>query len=488
MRVPFIKSPLPWILLFGLAAILLVWLARPKAVSVRLADGSVFKLERVVYESQSRRSIRFRWIESFRRGLADALSLPVFTRSAPPDSVVFWVSRRESGTGRYRDFDWWSSAEAVDGHGCRFFGTQLQANAPRWSASGKPMPKAPANAKYILGSGVLPAFPRREKTFKLRFYDAQSALVAELEVPNPVYRSYPTWTAEEFPITHQAGDLTATLLSLSNRWAKSWDSAEAKSFSLTPHLRLGKGDSPVADWELAGSSVEDATGNRSGTWDPFGFPRPFMRASSTLGRAFAGGTRSRSDTPPFVFCTNESAWKLNASFFRTAQAQFASNETWILTNLTIPTNGTAKTFNLSNTWQGVAAKICALTGPGIFTFSNGVPVSAAPSVAGRFTGGSGGSSSRSVGGTTMSEMRWDSGQPKILVQVTGLDADLRFDCLARQAGVTSACQFSGGSNEYLAMNLDVADPASPLDLIFVVQRPRVMEFLVRPPPPIRSLP
>jgi hypothetical protein len=103
---------------------------------------------------------------------------------------------------------------------------------------------SPDDIDGIVNAGVLPVFPRREKTFKLRVYDRQLALVAEFEAPNPLYRPYPTWKPEDMPATHQAGDLTASLVSLSNRWTVAgYDGLELKRFSLTPEFQL------ATDWE-----------------------------------------------------------------------------------------------------------------------------------------------------------------------------------------------------------------------------------------------
>lgn len=52
----------------------------------------------------------------------------------------------------------------------------------------------------------LPVFPRREKAFKLQLYDRTSALVAELNVPNPMCRDCARWQSEALPVTRCLGE------------------------------------------------------------------------------------------------------------------------------------------------------------------------------------------------------------------------------------------------------------------------------------------
>src|SRR5262249_28376044 len=128
----------------------------------------------------------------------------------------------------------------------------------KWMHGSRQLPNAPAGSKYILASAVLPAVPRREKTFELRLYDQTRNLIGKFNVRNPVYRDYPTWKPESLPATHTTGDLTVSLVGLTNRWVSGrYEGLEVRRFSLTPDFRL------PADWELSDIDVEDATGNRA---------------------------------------------------------------------------------------------------------------------------------------------------------------------------------------------------------------------------------
>lgn len=381
----FIRIPAVCLLLAGLVAAVAYWILTPEAPSVRLGDGSTLKLECVRYQRKDSEGQRQPWINTLRGWVAQKLGRPTFSRRGlQSDSLVYWISRREKETGNYMEFDWLSHVVAVDSHGCEFNASpRMRVHSHNWSAGSRPLPKAPAGAKYILVSGVLPAFPRREITFKLRLFDQQRALVAEFDAPNPVYRRYPTWKPEDLPATNQTRDLAASLVRLENRWSGSrHDGFELKRLSLTPEFQLMEGGQATAEWELDDLEVEDATGNRSTADDPH--DRVMRRIRRISGR------RDRDPvSAQFKFCTNETAWKLHATFFRTPQARFSSNETWTIPNLEVPAPGTAKILQGSNTWQGVAVRLCFAAGPGSVTYSNGVPVSTALS-SGRRGGGGGG--------------------------------------------------------------------------------------------------
>ena len=56
---------------------------------------------------------------------------------------------------------------------------------------------------------VLAAFPRRAKSFKLRFYSAGAdpslklSLLGEMRVPNPAFDTYPEWQPSSLPACHR---------------------------------------------------------------------------------------------------------------------------------------------------------------------------------------------------------------------------------------------------------------------------------------------
>lgn len=470
-----LKLPQKIVIGLGVTAVLAAvafWKLLPKASTIRLSDGSILTLEHVSYE-QKNPDVRARsWLTNAQIWLAKKLDRPTFSR--PPvrnDCLVYWISRREKGTGKYLGFDWLSHAVAVDSHGCEFHTTPpMLLYTDNWLGGSRPLPQPPPGAKYLLISGELPVFPRREKTFKLRVYGQRLALAGEFEVSNPMYRPYPTWKPEDLPITHSAGDLTTTLVGLSNRWTvDDHDGLALKSYFLTPQLQVAN------EWELNALGVEDATGNRGTAGSSLALeywerPPPW-RISKDLVSA------------EFRLCTNETAWKLHATFLRSRHAMFASNETWTIPNLEIPAPGTARILSLSNSWQGVTVSLCAVAGPGNITYSNGVPMSVAA-----FSGGQHGSGgNRIVGGVEATEMSITTEKPQVMLHLSGFNERSRFMAQARSGGATYVCSETWTGNDYKLLLLDVPPETKTVDLTFVLQHPRVIDFFIRPQVPTGQL-
>lgn len=465
-----LKLPLKIGIGLALAAVaggLAFWKLPARAPSIRLGDGSVVTLEFVSYEQRNPAVRRQTWMGKAQLWLAQKLGRPTFSsRPVVNDCLVYWISRREKGTGRYLGFDWLSHAVAVDSHGCTFDSTPIMLiHTHNWAAGARPLPQPPSGAKYILVSGELPVFPRREKTFKLRVYDRQLQLAGEFEVTNPMYRLYPTWKAQDLSIMRSAEDLQASLVGLTNRWrGASYDGLKLRRFSLTPEILT------TADWELSDLEVEDATGNRGPGIGPFSGGSPRMPHWVR---------NKRPVSAEFRLCTNETAWKLHATFCRTAEAQFTPNETWTVPHLAIPAAATARVLSGSNAWQGVTVSLCAVAGPGRISYSNGVPVSAA-----EFTGGGGGGGgNRMAGGVLVSDMWVSTDKPQVMVHISGLTERSRFQCLAKCGGATYVCPEAGNANNYKLLQLNVPDGTDWVDLTFVIQQPRLIDFFIRPQAP-----
>ena len=235
--------------------------------------------------------------------------------------LIFWVSRRDRGTGEYLAYGQLSHAVAVDAHGCEFTsGSYFMVHAPNWSAGGRPMPQPPAGASYILYSGELPAFPRRQKDFVLRLYRPSNPL----------------------------------------SWVNS---------------------------------------------------------------------RSAIRSVQFRLCTNESAWKLKATFFPHSAGPLRFERDLGPPSACHPRRRHRAHLTGSNTWQGVTVNLCAIAGPGDITYSNGVPVRVAPWSGGR----SGSSSGRVIGGAQVSDVSVATDKSQFMIRVAGLREE------ARSPGVCSDC-------------------------------------------------
>jgi hypothetical protein len=268
------------------------------------------------------------WIERARGWIPRSFGRPVFDDTfVPPDSLVYWISRREKGTGGSVPINQPWSAAAIDSHGCEFSTANMRFRPRFWvRPSGRGVP---------LSAGALSVFPRRERHFTLRFYEGDQVL-AELKVPNPAYRRYAIWTPESLPATRPLGGSTVTLASFENVWGpgRFMDPAQ-KQFTLTPQFQVPR------HWALDDVDVEDATGNCGAPdWPPRFGPSA---------RLFRRHPPWEPLSAQFCFCPKERAWKLSATFLRTPDAPFASNEIWTLPNFQIPAPGVLRPLSSSNT-------------------------------------------------------------------------------------------------------------------------------------------
>lgn len=259
-----------------------------------------------------------------------------------------------------------------------------------------------------------------------------------------------------------AGDLQVSLVGLAAGWSgANYDGLKLKTFPLTPRLLFGP------HWELTDLEAEDATGNPGVGRDPFG-----------AGKGLRWNPITRPVSAEFRLCTNETAWKLHATFLRTAYSQFASNETRTIPALALPAPGTARILNLSNTWQGVTVRFCAIGGPGRITYSNGIPLSIGPFTGGRGGGGGG----RTTDGVTWSENTMSSDKPQLMLHISGLNEEWQFHPVARISGSIYPCHPAAGKG-YNIIPLDVPEGSDVVDLTFVIQKPRLLDFSVRPQAP-----
>ncbi len=447
-----------WILLvlIGTALAILPLSARSRPTQVQANNGSILRLEGIKYKSKSTALRWNRWIERGRQWLAESLGrTPLNDAFAPPDSLVFWISLLDKGTGKaLTTLPIWSVV-AVDSHGCEF-STTVTGFGPgtlRLVGTGNP-----------LAAAALTGFPRRDRFFTLRFVE-RGNVEAELKVPNPAYRRYPTWTTEPLPAIRPLGTSNVTLVNFDNVWGTSpfANPFPERQFTLTPKFQL------PPEWELDDIKVEDATGNSSApAWAPNYGPSPSMfRRRRPWEPMFA----------QFELCTNESAWKLIASLRRTTDAKFAPNEVWTIRDLQIPAAGKLRNLSVSNSWQGVTVRLCAIAGPAEVTYSNGVPVLVSQVkpkseriLANRFPGAA------SV--PFLIPVR--SEKPQLLIQVSGLDGSVRLQTTARTPNGNEPCGQRMRSGDYFVIELTPAQDAPSVDLSFIAQRPQTVTFFIPP--------
>jgi hypothetical protein len=468
----------PWILLILVGIVFALWRrsARSESPQVLLIDGSILRLEGIKYKSKSAALPWHRWIEQGRQWLAEALGRPSLNDAfAPPDSLVFWISRLDKHTGKPVQPPSGWSVVAVDSHGCKFGIAETGLGPGNLRRIGRRQPLAAAS---------LPVFPRRERFLTLRFLES-SLPQASLKVPNPAYRRYPIWTAESLPAARPLGASNITLVNFDNVWgALPFGSAfQQKVFTLTPEFRM------PAEWELDDLNVEDATGNSSAlAWAPKYGPSP---------RMFRHRRPWEPVSAQFELCTNESAWKLTATLRRNTEAKFDSNEVWTIPNLQIPRPGKLRNLSVSNSWQGITVRLCAIAGPAEVTYSNGIPV-----LVSEFKPRTQSMSSNRMPGvppvTRLIPVASD--KPQLLMHVSGLDGSVRLQTTARTPNGDEPCGQRMRSGDYFVIDLTPVQDASSADLSLIAQHAQTVEFLIAPKarvdhspagslhPPLRPLP
>lgn len=259
----------------------------------------------------------------------------------------------------------WSQLAAVDDEGLEY---NSEGGSCSWGGG-------PGGTTRIHGTS-LRAFPRRQREFDLRFYDAKRNLLGKIRVPNPVRGPFPTWQAERLPSARTNGPVVLTLNGLIwNRWVR-------------PSLDL---HATEENWKRARWSYitySDASGNEGQYLSP-----------------------------------REPAWKLATVVHRQHSDDFAPNERLIITNLTVPTAGEFTALNARAECGGIGIFVHGIAGPGYLRITNGTQRGMAPPSAGQSSGWS-----TSSDGKTRIES-WGSAEPFFLIEVSKLtDADeVRFN-------------------------------------------------------------
>jgi hypothetical protein len=142
----------------------------------------------------------------------------------------------------------------------------------------------------------------------------------------------------------------------------------------------------------------------------------------------------------------------------------------------------ARIVGLSNTWQGVTVRVCAAAGAGDITYSNGIPVSAAPWSGRHYGSGSG----RMVGGLPVSDVSIGTDKPGVMLEIAGLPREVRFLALAQIGDATSVCPEPSNSDRYKLLTLLVPEGIASVDLLLVIQQPQRLDFVVRPELPVET--
>jgi hypothetical protein len=439
---------------FALVGLALVLMPESKTAAVQkrtLPDGTILTLEQVTYGQQHNFYFHNNWWTSLWRGLPRSLQRfaprggNMTSTSTRTNGIVFWMSRFDPklaganrgyvnvGTGTHE-------LQLVDEHGCaqRLGG---------YSSSGD------GKGKLINAFG-LDIFPRRQKSFKLIMRDTSATgpkqIVAEFEVPNPGPTAHPTWKPEGIPQSRTNGGLEFVF----NRWRTGTYNGQ---LSAHPDYEIREHGVKRTDWASASTEYRDASGNEN--WQSL--------------------------------CTNETAWRLETQFRRTAEAQFAPEEIWAVKNLPVLGSNQIIVTNLSAEVLGVGLKLFAFGGPGSYTFTNGVlaPPGTVLPVNFHSTSSSGDGqnswkrqSAGNFGGVLAEQFDLKQVRHFLIVDEGIHDNDLSLLVRGRDdQGRPIEVGQRGYDNRRAILSLTPKSGAQRMDLEFIINRGRTAEFLVAPP-------
>ena len=414
-----------------------------------LPDGSILILESVTYGRNHNFYFDGSWWARLRRSLPRPLRniAPgpmnmTSTGTRRPNGIVLWISRYVPATRTYGNLGTTPfELQMMDGHGC-----SEQLNS--YSSSGGPN-------GFLINGFALDVFPRRQASFKLVVRDRNAKdprpTVAEFDVANPGPVSHALWKPEPLPISRTNGGLEFVLAA----WGRGSSGGRNVFY---PSFEVREGGALRTDWAASGSTFRDASGNTG--WQSL--------------------------------CTNETAWLLETEFYRTAEARFETNEIWAVPDLPIPGTNEIITTNLTGEVLGVALKLMVIAGPGSYTFTNGVLASPGTVISASFSGTSSGSDgrnswSRKTAGGYGSAPRveqFDITQTQhfILVEEGTHDPGLRLLVRARdEMGREIIFSTKGSDNQRAIVTLQPKPGARRMNLEFIMNRGRQVEFLAAPP-------
>lgn len=472
----------PWLLIFGggTAAVLLfacfaaLMVAFNKdqpaplgLTSVKMPDGRLLVLEDVTFGTSHNFNIEMR---------PPGFSFLPFTQNRPlgestqGEKLMLWLSCRDPVSLRYRDFDWWLRCVAIDEHGEEIEDQNpgldgLSANGGSSSYGGtRPMqlggPGSGQQYDYIIAHSSLPLLRHQGQTFKVRVYDRNDQLVAELDVPDrslDVKGEHPTWTPDPYPAVATVDDLTVTLTGLTSRVNVWEDNGRDREYiQIEPQIAITMNGEPAPDWYPRDSQFFDALGNESGPYN-------------------------------FSLSPHESAWKVRSRLFRQVTAAFGPDELWTTTPLAIPDKDQGLHDVQSHTLGGVSIEVAALGGPGTVKYAGIGAARHSGSYNGSFDQhrfeidtdwnyGPGGSGSGSSTTTVTCDV------PHVAVRVSGHtpEDDVRLlaaDDQGREVKVHGPYVNTGVHFWFF----ETAADAKSVEFKFIAQKGKSVEFVVAPP-------
>jgi hypothetical protein len=311
-----------------------------------------------------------------------------------------------------------------------------------------------------------PVFPRRSRLLQISLYPNTGRFpvtpFASISIPNPLYGNYPEWKAEPLPAVKKAGDLEVRLDDLiagatgghisgakiittaHDSWDLAYQSATKGRRTVTAFdvsFRSPRGTNEV--WAVQSAELSDATGNvlRS---------QSFRYSSPTFFSGFfrppeSGWTGYRESVVGTLW-PDEAAWRLKLEVKRASG--FAPDEIVTFKNVPVPAVGTTNKTHITKTAGGIQVVLT------------------------KFQRWTNLDTNRLPDSEATIEL---PGKPKgVAVDFAGMKTDAGHAELFDSDLSGSACVVS--------FTL-VPASAKTVDLTWVVQKTRSVEFLVKPPKP-----
>lgn len=314
------------VLLLFMGAVIWVFSRSTPVPQIILANGTVLRVEALTFgtnhvfttESEWKRKLRARLPQMLRGMLGPEGYRNEFNQS--DEELVIWISQYNPVKDAYLmpTFD---ACEIIAENGQRFH---------VWSSSSGDDHGFKEKHFYTR------QFPRRQKSFRLRFTD--NGQPVELEVANPHVWTGTEWTARALPQTQTVSQVDFVLEKVEIQLSSDGDSWTTKTFAVYA------GDEDRTEWYQAQTTYLDVTGNSD---------------HNTLS-------------------IQEPVWKLRTKFHRTAKAQFETNEIIPLMESALPASGEYQIIPITEELKATGVKFIALTGPGRFRFENEKCISTQP--------------------------------------------------------------------------------------------------------------
>ena len=305
--------------------------------------------------------------------------------------------------------------------------------------------------------------PRRSRVLQLNFYPDyvgghSSGPVGSVKVPNPLYGKYPQWKPEPIPAVKKAGDLEvrlddfvtgsqvggATVAKANGSWNLPFDRAEKGQKTATGFdfsVRFSRGTNEV--WVLHSAELSDATGNVLRNTLLQTLIEPF----EGYGPPQLAGWGAYSESIHGTLWPDEAAWRLKLEFKRASG--FAPEEVVTFKDVPVPAVGT-------NTYPGWTKK------------AGGIKVALS-----KFE-------------RIPYHSRWSMFglMPQVTVELPGKPMGVALDFLGMKADAGQVKRHDFGRPDAFAYTFwvdSIPTNAKTMDFTFVVQKTRMVEFLVKPP-------